>query len=175
VLLAAPPPPATADPEALKLAAKIARWEADSRDDAAAAEALAPLISRTRRQLQQLQAGQQQNPALLAFSAAFLRSPWVWAAMPATTYAEVLRRTVERLEVDLSGAAITDRRPVAVRMKVGPVDGTLPPPDSYPTWDPLRKRWETRLELGDIPPTPATQSDLLGQIRDGWAAVMGRG
>lgn len=173
-LLAAPPPAATADPEALKLAAKIARWEADSRDDAAAAEALAPLISRTRRQLQQLQAGDQQDPALPVFTSRFLGSAWVWASMPATTYTEVLSRTVERLDVDLSAAAITDRRPVAVRMKVGAADGTLPPPDSYPTWDPLRKRWETRLELQDLPPTPATQADLLAQIRSGWAMVMGR-
>jgi hypothetical protein len=154
---------------------RIARYEADIREDGSLTSDLAPLIDRSRRQLLQLQAGDEQGPGLLSFAAAFLRSPWVWSALSATTYAEVLSRTVERLEVDLGAAAITDRRPIAIRMKVGAVDGTLPPADSYPSWNPLRKRWETRLELSDIPPTPATQSDLLGQIRDGWSAVMGRG
>lgn len=172
-LLAAPPPATSESPEVLKLAARIARWEADIRDDASIADDLAPLVSKARRQLQQLKAGQQQDPALLAFAAAFLRSPWVWAAMPTATYAEVLQRTVERLDVDLSGAAITDRRPVAVRMKVGPVDGTLPPTDSYPTWNMTRRMWETKLDINELPPTPVGKRELMEQIRDGWTAVMG--
>jgi DNA invertase Pin-like site-specific DNA recombinase len=172
-LLTAPPPATSESPEALKLAARIARWEADIRDDASLADDLAPLVSKARRQLQQLKAGQQQDPALLAFAAAFLHSPWVWAAMPTATYAEVLQRTVERLDVDLSGAAITHRRPVAVRMKVGPVDGTLPPADCYPTWNSTRRMWETKLDINDLPPTPVGKRELMEQIRDGWTAVMG--
>jgi len=169
-----PPSSATDSPEVLRLMERIARYEADIREDGSLTSDLAPLIDRSRRQLLQLQAGDEQGPGLLSFAAAFLGSAWVWSALSTTTYAEVLSRTVEWLDVDLGAAAITDRRPIAIRMKVGAADGTLPPPDSYPTWDPLRKRWETKLDLNDLPPTPATQADLLGQIRDGWAAVMGR-
>jgi hypothetical protein len=84
--------------------------------------------------------------------------------------------TVERLEVDLSAVEMTDRRPVAIRMKVGPVDGTLPARCNYPSWVPKRRKWETKLNLQDIPPTPLSDtSDLLEQIREGWQLVVGRG